>query len=70
MNTLEADMNSHPMASIMKHTTIVNYASSFINKLEALLTDNAGVIIYNCYGFIVQATDLQAKSVIMIITRH
>ncbi len=28
-----------------KHTTIVNYASSVVNKLGALLTDNARVII-------------------------
>jgi hypothetical protein len=40
-----------------KHTTIVNYASSVINKLEALLTNNARVIIYNHHVFIVQATD-------------
>jgi hypothetical protein len=38
-----------------KHMTIVNYASCVINKLEALLTDNARVIIYNCHVFIVQA---------------
>jgi hypothetical protein len=30
-----------------KHTAIVNYASSVINKLEALLTDDAKVIIYD-----------------------
>ncbi len=35
---------------------IVNYASSVINKLEALLTDDARVIIYNHHVFIVQAT--------------
>ncbi len=36
---------------------IVNYASSVINKLEALLTDDARVIIYDRNVFIVQATD-------------
>ena len=36
---------------------IVNYASSVINKLEALLTDDARVIIYDHHVFIVQATD-------------
>ncbi len=41
-----------------KHTTIVNYASSIINKLEALLTDDARVIIYDRHVFIVQATRL------------
>jgi hypothetical protein len=40
-----------------KHTTIVNYTSSIINKLEAFLTDNARVIIYDCHVFIVQATE-------------
>jgi hypothetical protein len=28
-----------------KHTMIINYASSIVNKLEALLTDDAGVVI-------------------------
>jgi hypothetical protein len=37
---------------------IVNYASSIVNKLEALLTDDARVIIYDHHLFIVQATDL------------
>ncbi len=39
-----------------KHMTIVNYASSIDNMLEALLTDDARVIIYDCHVFIVQAT--------------
>ncbi len=39
-----------------KHTMIVIYASSVVNKLEALLTDDARVIIYDCHVFIVQAT--------------
>ena len=37
-----------------KHTTIVNYASSVVNKLEALLTDDARVVIYDRHVFIVQ----------------
>ena len=36
--------------------TIVNYTSSIVNKLEALLTDDARVIIYDHHVFIVQAT--------------
>ncbi len=36
-----------------KHTTIVNYASSIVNKLEGLLTDDATVIIYDRHVFIV-----------------
>jgi hypothetical protein len=41
-----------------KHTTIVNYAYTVIDKLDALLTDNARVIIYNRHVFIVQATEI------------
>jgi hypothetical protein len=39
-----------------KHTMIENYASSVINKLKALFTDDARVIIYDRRVFIVQAT--------------
>jgi len=35
---------------------IVNDYSRVVNKLEAALTDNARVIIYDCHTFIVQAT--------------
>jgi hypothetical protein len=44
--------------------TIVNDTSSAVNKLEALLTDGARVIIYDRHVFIVQATDqdLQKRS--------
>ncbi len=42
-----------------KHTMITNYASSIVNKLEALLTDAARVIIYDCHVFIVQATGIK-----------
>jgi hypothetical protein len=38
--------------------TIVNNDSRVINKLEASLTDNDRVIIYDRHMFIVQATDL------------
>ncbi len=41
-----------------KHITIVNDNSSAINKLEASLTDDARVVIYDCNMFIVQATGL------------
>jgi hypothetical protein len=36
---------------------IVNDYSRVINRLEASLTDDARVIIYDCHMFIVQATD-------------
>jgi hypothetical protein len=38
-----------------KPMTIVNDNSRVINKLEASLTDDARVIIYDCHMFIVQA---------------
>ncbi len=38
--------------------TIVNDDSRVINKHETSLTDNARVVIYDCYMFIVQATGL------------
>jgi hypothetical protein len=41
-----------------KHTMIVKYASSIINKLEVLLTDDARVIIYDHHVSIVHATVL------------
>ncbi len=37
---------------------LINYTSSVVNKLKALLTDDARVIIYNRHVFIVQATEL------------
>jgi hypothetical protein len=39
-----------------KPMTIVNDDSRVVNTLEASLTDNAGVVIYNHQMFIVQAT--------------
>ncbi len=40
-----------------KPMAIVHDDSRVINKLEASLTDNARVIIYDCHMFIVQAKD-------------
>ena len=40
--------------------TIINDNSRVVNKLEASLTDNARVIIYDRHMFIVQATDCPA----------
>jgi hypothetical protein len=39
-----------------KHVTIVNYATSSINKLRASLNDDARVVIYDRHMFIAQAT--------------
>jgi hypothetical protein len=36
--------------------TIINYLSSVVNKLKALHTDDARVVIYDSHVFIVQAT--------------
>ncbi len=38
--------------------TIVNDDSRVINKLEASLTDDARVVIYDCHTFMVQASSL------------
>ncbi len=38
---------------------IVKYTSSVVNKLEALLTDDARVVIYDRHVFIVQAPGLK-----------
>ncbi len=38
---------------------IVNDDSRVVNKLEASLTDDARVVIYDHHMFIVQATDFQ-----------
>ncbi len=40
--------------------TIINDNSRVINKLEALLTDDARVVIYDCHMFIVQASGTYA----------
>ncbi len=47
--------------------TIINYASCVINKLEALLTDDARVVIYDHHEFIIQATELFSVHVIMTL---
>ncbi len=44
-----------------KPMAIVNDDARVINKLEASLTDNARVVIYDCHMFIVQATSLTHK---------
>ncbi len=41
-----------------KHVTIVNYASSGVNKLRVSLNDDPRVVIYDRHMFIVQATDI------------
>ncbi len=46
-----------------KPMTIVNDDSRFINKLEASLTDDTRVIIYNRHMFIVQATPVKVFGV-------
>ncbi len=45
-----------------KHVTIVNYASSCVNKLEASFNDDARVVIYDRRMFVVQATGLDGKN--------
>ncbi len=52
-----------------KHMTIVNYASSVVNKLKALDTDDARVVIYDRHVFIVHTTSLFLK-IILEKTEH
>ncbi len=47
-----------------KHKTIVNDNSSVVNKLEALLTDDARGIIYNRRKFIIQATGVNFNNIL------
>jgi hypothetical protein len=47
---------TQPSGLYYKPITIVNDDSRVINKLEASLTDDARVVIYNHHMFIVQAT--------------
>ncbi len=54
MDVLQSNMSS---GLYYKHVTIINDNTSVINKVEASLTDNARVIIYDCHMFIVQAPD-------------
>jgi hypothetical protein len=50
------DCESGSCGLYYKPMTIVNDDSTVVNKLEASLTDDARVIIYDCHMFIVQAT--------------
>ncbi len=45
---------------------IIDDDSRVVNKLETSLTDDARVIIYNCHMFIVQATEQQLFSYILL----
>jgi hypothetical protein len=48
-----------------KPMTIVTDDARIIDKLDASLTDDSRVIIYDCHMFVVQATDdTKAKHVI------
>jgi hypothetical protein len=42
-----------------KHVTIVNYASSGVNKLRASLNEDTRVVVYDHRMFIVQATGVR-----------
>ncbi len=43
-----------------KHMTIVNYTSSVVNKLEALLTDDTRVVIQGHHVFISKGHRLES----------
>jgi len=48
--------DEHSSGLYYKPMTIVNDDSRVINKLEASLTDDARVVIYDCHMFVIQAT--------------
>ncbi len=48
-----------------KHVTIVNDDSIVVNKGSFKLIDNARGVIYNCNGFIIQATDFVLGHVLL-----
>jgi hypothetical protein len=50
-----------------KHMTIVNYASSGVTKLKALLTDDAKVVIHDHHVFIVHATAYRQDALLLLI---
>jgi hypothetical protein len=50
--------------------TIVNDDSRVINKLEASLTDDARVIIYDRHMFIVQATEACTIKLFMAVIQR
>jgi hypothetical protein len=47
-----------------KPMTILNDDSRVVNKLEASLTDDTGVVIYDHHMFIVQATGLNFTNIL------
>ncbi len=50
------ELNTRPSGLYYKPMTIINDDSRVVNKLEASLTDDARVVIYDHHMFIVQAT--------------
>ncbi len=64
MRFSDCTIDTHPLCGLYyKHVMIVNDDFSIVNKLEALLTDDARVIIYDRQMFIVQATDLISRQI-------
>ncbi len=49
-----------------KPMTIVNDDTMVVNKLEASITDETRVVIYDHHMFIVQATEVQNKSSLLL----
>ncbi len=47
-----------------KPKTIVNDDSNVVNKLEASLTEDARVVIYDCHIFIVKATEYASTNLL------
>ncbi len=56
-----------PSGLYYKPMMIINDDTRIVNKLDASLTDDARIIIYDCHMFIVQATGV---SVINVFCGH
>jgi len=56
MLALSPSCNYYMSGLYYKLMMIVNDDSRVINKLEASLTDDARIVIYNCHMFIIQST--------------
>jgi len=50
--------------------TIINDDSGVVNKLEASLTDDARVVIYDRHMFIVQVSDLTAPRSLLLFVNY
>jgi len=60
-------MSGRTFAQMLIYVTIINDNARIINKLDASLTEDARVIIYDHHMFIVQATGCKIVAVQILI---